>query len=82
MNELEKQARIKHLVKEIKKALGGSEYSASSLANVLDKKKDEGQTKITPQSLSQKINRGLMPFIEVEEIADILGYDIKWIERN
>ncbi|MCD7779822.1 MAG: hypothetical protein LUH05_04040 [Candidatus Gastranaerophilales bacterium] len=82
MNEKEKEERILHLQKEIRKALGGANLSYTALANILEQKKDAGQTNITTQSLTQKIKRGMLPYIEVEEVANILGYEIIWKEKE
>ena len=37
--------------------------------------------KYTPGSLSQKINRGTITYNEVIEIADLLGYEIKFEQK-
>jgi len=36
----------------------------------------------TPNGLSQKLRRGTITFDEVQEIADILGYDVQMVKRN
>lgn len=33
------------------------------------------------QNLSSKINRNSLKYSEVQEIADILNYDIKWVDN-
>lgn len=35
-----------------------------------------------PQTISQKLKRGTIKYIEMEEIANLLGYDIEWIKRK
>ena len=39
-------------------------------------------TEFTMQNLSNKIRRESLKYSEVLEIADILGYDIKWEKRK
>lgn len=34
------------------------------------------------QNFSNKLSRGTIKYKEVEEILDILGYDIAWIKRQ
>ena len=34
------------------------------------------------QNLSSKINRNTLKYSEVQEIADILDYEIEWIDKN
>ncbi|WP_230869409.1 hypothetical protein [Iocasia frigidifontis] len=36
----------------------------------------------TLQNLSNKIRQETIKYSEVKEIADILGYEIKWIKNN
>ena len=36
----------------------------------------------TLQNLSNKLRRGSIKYSEVEEIADVLGYNIEWIPKN
>ncbi len=34
------------------------------------------------QSLSSKLKLGTIKYLEVEEIADLIGYDIVWVKRK
>jgi hypothetical protein len=38
--------------------------------------------KYTRQGISNKLHRGTLRFDEVEEIAKVLGYEIKFEEKN
>lgn len=40
------------------------------------------QLNTQPQNLSNKLSRGSLSYDEVQNIADILGYSIKWIEKS
>lgn len=35
----------------------------------------------SPENLSNKLRRGTIQYQEVKEIADILGYEIKWVKK-
>jgi hypothetical protein len=37
---------------------------------------------VSVQNLSQKIRRGTLRIDEIEEIADVLGYEIVWKRRE
>ena len=37
---------------------------------------------VSPENLSQKVKRGSISYDYAQEIADLLGYDIEWIERK
>lgn len=79
MNKDEQEKRCQELVFNIKGYLGFTGNTITTLAEKLSVKNNK---EISVQSLSQKINRGLMPYIEVQEIADLLGYDIDWVKRG
>lgn len=36
----------------------------------------------TFQNFSTKINRQTLKYEEILQIADVLGYEIKWVEKN
>ena len=38
--------------------------------------------KVSPENLSQKVKRGSITYDYAQEIADLLGYDIEWVERK
>lgn len=79
MHKDEQEKRCQELVFNIKGYLGFTGNTVTTLAEKLSAKNNK---EISVQSLSQKINRGLMPYIEVQEIADLLGYNIEWVKRK
>ncbi|WP_302826333.1 hypothetical protein [Anaerofustis stercorihominis] len=36
---------------------------------------------VTPQNISNKLTRGTIKYKEVKEIADIIGFEIKWTRK-
>lgn len=36
---------------------------------------------VIPQNLSQKLKRGSTTYDEAQNIADLLGYKIEWVEK-
>lgn len=50
-------------------------HTYSSVSKLL---KDELGINITPQSLNNKLTRGSIRYIDVKNIAHVLGYKIKW----
>lgn len=79
MNKEEQEKKCQELAFNIKGYLAFTGNSITSLAEKLSYKNNK---EISVQSLSQKVNRGLLPYIEVQEIADLLGYDIEWVKRK
>lgn len=51
----------------------------TEIITLLNKKND---SKDTVQNLSAKLARGTIKYSEVKDIADILGYDIKWVSKK
>ncbi|MBR0491300.1 MAG: LLM class flavin-dependent oxidoreductase [Clostridia bacterium] len=62
---------------EVKSYIVKEGFTMKKIADLLD---DEGRT--TLQNLSNKLTRGTIKYSEIKEIADILGYDIKWEKKN
>lgn len=52
------------------------------LIDVYNKLKEEYGKTYTFQNLSSKINRNTLKYSEVQEIANILQYDIKWVDNK
>lgn len=44
-------------------------------------KKEGVLYKTTPQNISNKLTRGTLRYTEAKEIADIIGFEIKWQEK-
>lgn len=66
---------------EIKSYIVSTGWTITDIVKELNKSKDiNNQT--TPQNLSNKLSRGTIKYIEILEIANIIGYDIKWIRKD
>lgn len=64
---------------EIKAQITRSGHTMTQLVELLNQKYDK---KTAVQYLSNKLSRGTITFREVLEIADVLGYEIVWKEKN
>ena len=60
---------------EIKSYIALSGWTITDIVKVLNEKYN---TDTTPQNLSNKLTRGTIKYSEVKEIAQIVGYEIKW----
>ena len=80
MNTEQKKERIERLTKTIKRAMFEADTNTNKVATELKKKYNDDY--ISPQALSQKLKRGVLPYIEVEEIAEHLGYSIEWVKKQ
>lgn len=76
MNEEE----INNIRNEVKSKLAESGYSLTYVVEQMNKKRDE-EHKTTTQNISNKLTRGTIKYSEIKEIADIIGYKIKWIKK-
>lgn len=64
---------------KIKSLLAGENITIKEAAEKLSAKNHK---KINPDSISQKLLRGTIKFCEVEELLDILDYDIVFKKRS
>ena len=64
---------------EIKAYIVSSGWSITDLNNELNK---INNTEYTVQNLSSKIRKGSLKYSEILQIANILGYEIKWIKKK
>ena len=46
----------------------------------MNKNRDEDH-KTTTQNISNKLSRGTIKYSAIKEIADIIGYKIKWVKE-
>lgn len=76
MNEEE----MNNIRNEVKSKLAESGYSLTYVVEQMNKKRDE-EHKTTTQNISNKLTRGTIKYSEIKEIADIIGYKIKWIKE-
>ena len=74
MKRKEEQKTIKN---EVKSYIVKEGFTMKKIAGLLDKKSN-----VALQNLSNKLTRGTIKYSEIKEIADILGYDIKWEKKN
>lgn len=70
----EKSQKIERLVKS---KLAEKGLTLTDLAYLITK---QGEKTESPQTLSQKLKRGTIKYADMEDIAKILGYKIKWLE--
>ena len=52
-------------------------FTMKKIASLLNEK-----SKVALQNLSNKLARGTIKYSEIKQIADILGYEIKWEKKN
>ena len=64
---------------EIKAYIVRSGYTMTEIIDMINKKYNRNDT---VQNLSNKLSRGTIRYSEVLEIADIIGYEIKWIKKK
>jgi len=67
------------LKEEIKAYIVSSGWSITNLNEELNRLNG---TESTVQNLSNKIRKGSLKYSEVLQIAEIIGYDIKWIKKE
>lgn len=70
---------MNNIKNEIKAQITRKGYTMTQLVQLLNEKYDK---KTAVQYLSNKLTRGTISFREVLEIADVLGYEIKWVEKD
>ena len=66
---------------EIKSYIVSTGWTITDIVKEINKTKDSNN-QTTPQNLSNKLSRGTIKYIEILEIANIIGYDIKWIKKD
>lgn len=60
---------------EIRSYMVAKGHTYKSVAALLKNKYGEN---VTAQSLNNKLTRGSLRYIDAKQIADVLGYSIKW----
>ena len=73
MKRKEEQKTIKN---EVKSYIVKEGLTMKKIAGLLDK-----ESKVALQNLSNKLTRGTIKYSEIKEIANILGYEIKWKKK-
>lgn len=74
---MEENKETKTLRDEVKGYITLSGWQMGEVANKLSNKK----SKVALQNLSNKLARGTIKYSEVKKIAQITGYEIKWIKK-
>lgn len=74
---MEENKEIKTVRDEIKGYITLSGWQMGEVANRLSNRK----SKVALQNLSNKLARGTIKYSEVKKIAQITGYEIKWIKK-
>ena len=64
---------------EIKILLAKKSWTLEKLAQEMGKRLDK---KYTANNLTKKISKETIPYREIKLIADILGYDIEFVNRD
>lgn len=64
---------------EIKMMLIKSGISMTELVRRLNEKHNRNDT---VQNLNGKLTRGTLKYSEAKEIAEILGYEVKWVKND
>lgn len=62
----------------IKSFLALKGMSLTDLAKLINEETDKSES---VQSLSQKLKRGTIKYVEMEKIAQLLGYEITWVNK-
>ena len=68
---------INNIRNEIKSYIAQSGYTLTYIVNKMNENRDE-EHQTTTQNISNKLTRGTIKYSEAKEIADIIGYKIKW----
>lgn len=63
----------------LKSAIAQSGWTITAVVEVLN---DRHNTSLSVQNFSSKMIRGTLKYSEVEEVLDIIGYDIVWKKRS
>lgn len=55
---------------------------ATTMTKIAERIRNEKKRNLTMNNLSRKLRGDTIKYVEVAEIADLLGYDIKFIKRK
>ena len=67
------------LREEIKSRIAIKDMTMTEVVNELNERLDKDYSLA---NFSSKLSRSTLKYEEIEEIADILGYEIKWVEKE
>lgn len=75
------EEQLNNIRNEVKSYIAQSGYTLTYIVEQMNKVRDkEHQT--TTQNISNKLARGTIKYSEIKEIADIIGYKIKWVKET
>ena len=66
------------IINEIKSLILGTDITLTKLAKLLGERMEK---KYTVDNLSHKLRNETIPYREIKLIADVLGYEIKFIKK-
>lgn len=64
---------------ELKSYIVRSGFTMTQIVEMINEKYNRTDT---VQNLSNKLGRGTIKYSEAKEIAEVIGYDIKWVEKS
>ena len=73
--QADKKEVFNEIRNEIRSYMVAKGQTYKSVANLLKEKFGES---VTAQSLNNKLTRGSLRYIDAKQIADVLGYKIRW----
>lgn len=56
--------------------------SGWTMTSVVEEINKRNNTDYTVQNFSSKLSRGTLRYIEVEQVLEIIGYRIEWVNSN
>lgn len=71
------QTEERKIHREVKAQLAHAGWTLTSVVNEMNKRRDR-KNQTTVQNISNKLRRGTIKYSEILEIAEIIGYEIKW----
>lgn len=74
------EKQLNSIRNEIKSYISQSGWTITDIVKVLNERYPTQPT--TSQNISNKLSRGTIKYSEVKEIADIIGFEIKWILKT
>lgn len=71
------QTEEKDIHGKVKAQLALAGWTLTNVVNEMNKRRDK-RNQTTIQNISNKLRRGTIKYSEILEIAEIIGYEIKW----
>ena len=72
---------IDEIRNEIKSYIAGSGWTLTDIVKEMNKNRPDGEH-TTSQNISNKLARGTIKYSECKEIAEIIGFHIKWEKKQ